>query len=45
MIVVVPPGDVGRALALLADSGHRAVEVGRLVPASGPDSGREVRFS
>jgi phosphoribosylformylglycinamidine cyclo-ligase len=45
MVVVVPPTDVGRALALLAESGHRAVEIGRVVPASGPGPGREVRFS
>jgi phosphoribosylformylglycinamidine cyclo-ligase len=45
MVVAVPPGDAGRALALLAESGHRAAEIGRLVPSSGPDAGREVRLS
>ncbi len=46
MVVVVPADDVGRALALLAESGHRAVEIGRLVPSSsGRASGREVRFT
>jgi phosphoribosylformylglycinamidine cyclo-ligase len=41
MVVVVPPDDVGRAVALLRDAGHVAVEVGRLV--AGGD--RRVRFS
>jgi phosphoribosylformylglycinamidine cyclo-ligase len=43
MVVVVPAGDVGRALAILRDAGHAAVEVGRLVAA--PDGeGREVHL-
>ena len=43
MVVVVPAGDVGRALAMLRDAGHAAVEVGRLVAA--PDGeGREVHL-
>jgi phosphoribosylformylglycinamidine cyclo-ligase len=43
MVVVVPPADATRALALLRRAGHAAVEVGRLVPA--PDgSGREVHL-
>jgi phosphoribosylformylglycinamidine cyclo-ligase len=41
MVVVVPPDDVGRSLAVLRDSGHAPVEVGRLV-ASGDGGGREV---
>jgi phosphoribosylformylglycinamidine cyclo-ligase len=44
MVVAVPPADVSRALALLAESGHRAVEIGRLAPSSTP-AGREVRFT
>jgi phosphoribosylformylglycinamidine cyclo-ligase len=47
MVVAVPPSDVGRTLALLSDSGHRAVEIGRLAPSSSsssPAAGREVRF-
>jgi phosphoribosylformylglycinamidine cyclo-ligase len=44
MVIAVPPADVGRALALLAESGHRAVEIGRLAPSSTP-AGREVRFT
>jgi phosphoribosylformylglycinamidine cyclo-ligase len=43
MVVVVPPDDVARTLALLAESGHAGVEVGRLVAADGP--GREVLLS
>ena len=43
MVVVVPPGDAARALALLRHAGHAAVEVGRLVPASG-GKGREVHL-
>jgi phosphoribosylformylglycinamidine cyclo-ligase len=43
MVVVVPPGDVGRTLALLRDAGHAAAEVGRLVPAA-DGAGREVRL-
>jgi phosphoribosylformylglycinamidine cyclo-ligase len=45
MVVVVPPGDATGALAVLADAGHRAVEVGTLVPAPAdrPD-GRRVLF-
>jgi phosphoribosylformylglycinamidine cyclo-ligase len=43
MVVVVPPSDAGRTLALLRGAGHAAAEVGRLVPA--PDgAGREVRL-
>jgi phosphoribosylformylglycinamidine cyclo-ligase len=43
MVVVVPPGDAARTLALLRHAGHAAVEVGRLVPA--PDgAGREVHL-
>jgi phosphoribosylformylglycinamidine cyclo-ligase len=43
MVVVLPPGDVARALATLRDAGHVAVEVGRLVDAPDGD-GREVRL-
>jgi phosphoribosylformylglycinamidine cyclo-ligase len=42
MVVVVPPDDAARTLAALRQSGHAAVEVGRLTPASGP--GREVHL-
>ena len=35
MVVVVPPADVGRTLALLAESGVGAAEVGVLEPAEG----------
>jgi phosphoribosylformylglycinamidine cyclo-ligase len=43
MVVVVPAGDVARALAMLRDAGHAAVEVGRLVVT--PDgAGREVHL-
>src|SRR5262245_42876308 len=35
LVVVVPVGDAGRALAVLRDAGHAASEVGRLVPAAG----------
>ena len=35
MVVVVPPDDVGRTLALLAESGVGAAEVGVLEPAAG----------
>jgi phosphoribosylformylglycinamidine cyclo-ligase len=31
MVVVVPPGDVGRTLDLLHEAGHEAFELGRLV--------------
>ena len=43
MVVVVPPGDAGRTLALLRGAGHAAVEVGRLVPAA-EGAGREVHL-
>jgi phosphoribosylformylglycinamidine cyclo-ligase len=43
MVVVVPPGDVGRTLALLRGAGHAAAEVGRLVPAA-DGAGREVHL-
>jgi phosphoribosylformylglycinamidine cyclo-ligase len=43
MVVVVPAGDVGRALAMLRDAGHAAVEVGRLVAARDGE-GREVHL-
>ncbi|HET6952909.1 MAG TPA: phosphoribosylformylglycinamidine cyclo-ligase [Acidimicrobiales bacterium] len=43
MVVAVPPDDVARTLGLLAEAGHAAVEVGRLVAARG--EGREVRLS
>jgi phosphoribosylformylglycinamidine cyclo-ligase len=43
MVVVVPPGDAARTLALLRHAGHAAVAMGRLVPA--PDgAGREVHL-
>jgi phosphoribosylformylglycinamidine cyclo-ligase len=35
MVVVVPPGDVSRALELLHEAGHPASEIGRLVPGRG----------
>ena len=35
MIVVVPEGDVFKALDVLRAQGHRAVEVGRIVPGDG----------
>jgi phosphoribosylformylglycinamidine cyclo-ligase len=44
MVVVVPAGDVGRALAMLRDAGHAAVEVGRLVAARDGE-GREVHLA
>ena len=45
MVVVVPPGDVARALDVLRGAGHSAVEVGRLVTTDAPNGeGREVRF-
>ena len=44
MVVVVPPADVARALAILRGAGHAAVEVGRLVPASDGE-GREVHLT
>ncbi|MGH9211152.1 MAG: phosphoribosylformylglycinamidine cyclo-ligase [Acidimicrobiales bacterium] len=31
MVIVVPPGDVARTIDLLAEAGHEATEVGRLV--------------
>jgi phosphoribosylformylglycinamidine cyclo-ligase len=43
MVVVVPPDDATRALALLRNAGHAAVEVGRLVPAR-DGNGRGVRL-
>jgi phosphoribosylformylglycinamidine cyclo-ligase len=43
MVVVVPPGDAGRTLALLRGAGHAAAEVGRLVPAA-DGAGREVHL-
>jgi phosphoribosylformylglycinamidine cyclo-ligase len=43
MVVVVPPGDASRTLALLRGAGHAAAEVGRLVPAA-DGAGREVRL-
>jgi phosphoribosylformylglycinamidine cyclo-ligase len=42
MVVVVPPDEAARALSLLGDAGHRAVEIGRLVPTT---SGPSVRFT
>ena len=47
MVVVVPPGEAARALSLLGDAGHRAVEIGRLVPSvsSGPSPDPQVRFA
>jgi phosphoribosylformylglycinamidine cyclo-ligase len=44
MVAVVPPGDVPRALALLRDAGHAAVEVGRLIEAGSGEPGRRVRL-
>jgi phosphoribosylformylglycinamidine cyclo-ligase len=44
MVVAVPPADAGRTLALLAESGHRAVEIGRLAPSAG-GPGREVHLT
>ncbi len=44
MVAVVPPGDVSRALALLRDAGHAAVEVGRLIEAGPGEPGRRVRL-
>jgi phosphoribosylformylglycinamidine cyclo-ligase len=44
MVVVVPPADVARALAILRGAGHAAVEVGRLVAASDGE-GREVHLT
>jgi phosphoribosylformylglycinamidine cyclo-ligase len=35
MVVAVPPGDVAGALEVLGDAGHRAVEVGEVVPGEG----------
>ncbi|HLM64303.1 MAG TPA: phosphoribosylformylglycinamidine cyclo-ligase [Acidimicrobiales bacterium] len=45
MVVAVPPADAARTLAVLAQAGHRAVEIGTLVPAPAkrPD-GRRVLF-
>jgi phosphoribosylformylglycinamidine cyclo-ligase len=43
MVVVVPPDDVARALRLLGDAGHAAVEVGRLEGATG--TGGEVHLA
>jgi phosphoribosylformylglycinamidine cyclo-ligase len=43
MVVVVPPGDASRTLALLRGTGHAAAEVGRLVPAA-DGAGREVHL-
>jgi phosphoribosylformylglycinamidine cyclo-ligase len=43
VVVVVPPGDAGRTLALLRGAGHAAAEVGRLVPAA-EGAGREVHL-
>jgi phosphoribosylformylglycinamidine cyclo-ligase len=42
MVVVVPPDDVARTLVLMAESGHAAVEVGRLEASDG--AGREVHL-
>jgi phosphoribosylformylglycinamidine cyclo-ligase len=42
MVAVVPLEDAGRALGVLRDAGHDAVEVGRLVASTG--EGREVRL-
>jgi phosphoribosylformylglycinamidine cyclo-ligase len=42
MVVVVPHEDAGRALRVLRDAGHDAVEVGRLVASA--REGREVRL-
>jgi phosphoribosylformylglycinamidine cyclo-ligase len=42
MVVVVPPDEAARALSLLGDAGHRAVEIGRLVPTT---SDPQVRFT
>ena len=44
MVVVVPPGDAGRTLALLRGAGHAAAEVGRLVPRRLRGAGREVHL-
>jgi phosphoribosylformylglycinamidine cyclo-ligase len=43
MVVVVPPGEVARSLAVLQDAGQAAVEVGSLVP-TGDGEGREVHL-
>lgn len=44
MVVVVPPDDAGRALAVLREAGHAAVEVGRLTETTGAGPGREVHL-
>jgi phosphoribosylformylglycinamidine cyclo-ligase len=43
MVVIVPPDDASRTLAVLRRAGHAAVEVGRLVRAPG-GPGREVHL-
>jgi phosphoribosylformylglycinamidine cyclo-ligase len=43
MVVAVPADQASRTLALLADAGHRATEIGRLAPGTG--HGDRVRFS
>ena len=43
MVVVVPPDDASRTLAVLRRAGHAAVEVGRLVRSPG-GAGREVHL-
>lgn len=35
MVLVVPPADAGRALSVLADHGHAAVEIGAITPGAG----------
>ncbi len=35
MVLVVPPADAGRALSVLADHGHAAVEIGTITPGTG----------
>jgi len=35
MVLVVPAADAGRALAVLGDHGHRAVEIGRITAGTG----------
>jgi phosphoribosylformylglycinamidine cyclo-ligase len=35
MIAVVAPGDVAATIALLEREGHRAFEIGRIVPGAG----------
>ncbi len=44
MVVVVPPEDASRALAILREAGMAAVEVGRLATVEGDGEGREVHI-